>query len=294
MLVSIKRVAVAHSNLLMSVAKECWAEVDGERINYFQAGAGPPLLLVHGLLGGSFCWRFNISALAQKHTVYAMDLPGSGTCPAGPATDCSMGCHAQRLLRFIQQTGLNSVSVMGSSFGGGITLLLAAQDEATGSPKIRSLVLAAPVNPWSRFGGGRIRFLRTHVGGGLLRMVLPVSRPVHGIAVRRMYGDTGRIPPGTIEGYGRLVTHPGKARHVLSALRNWQRDIEAMRNAIPKIKIPTLLIWGDRDGAVDPESSKALSERLPNCECRMLLGVGHLSFEEVPEEFNRVALEFLG
>jgi len=38
-----------------------WAEIDGQRMHYQKAGSGPPLLLIHGLLGGSFCWRLNIA-----------------------------------------------------------------------------------------------------------------------------------------------------------------------------------------------------------------------------------------
>src|SRR5207253_5285495 len=50
--------------------EECWATIDGARVRYQRAGCGAPLVLVHGLLGYSFSWRFNIPALAKYATVY--------------------------------------------------------------------------------------------------------------------------------------------------------------------------------------------------------------------------------
>jgi pimeloyl-ACP methyl ester carboxylesterase len=267
------------------------AEIDGQRIRYYQSGNEPQLLLIHGLLGGSFCWRFSLPVLAQRYRVCAVDLPGLGPSQ-DPGTDCSMSCQAEHLLAFIGQMGWKDLSVLGSSFGGAIAMLLAARDLQT-SRRIRSLVLSAPVNPWSDFGRHRIRRLSTALGGYFLRAVLPISQPCHRMAVRRMYGDPNRMPPDALEGYRTSVLQPGRAKNVLTALRNWQKDIESLRKIIPQLKIPTLLIWGERDLAVDPRSAVALRQHLPNAEVKLIPGAGHLPFEEVPEEFNGVVMEFL-
>src|ERR1700751_1084381 len=58
-------------------AEECFATIDGARMRYLKAGSGPPLILLHGLMGYSFSWRFNLPALDQHSTVYAVDLRGS-------------------------------------------------------------------------------------------------------------------------------------------------------------------------------------------------------------------------
>jgi pimeloyl-ACP methyl ester carboxylesterase len=70
--------------------------------------------------------------------------------------------------------------------------------------------------------------------------------------------------------------------------------VELLRGALGEIEIPVLLVWGTADRAVDPQSCAALRERLVNSESVCWEGVGHLPFEEVPGEFNRVAMEFLG
>jgi pimeloyl-ACP methyl ester carboxylesterase len=264
------------------------AEIAGDRISYFRAGAGPPLLLLHGLLGGSFCWRRNMEALSQCHTVFVVDLPGHGESDAPCHLDCSMPAQAGRVSALLEELKLQEVDVVGCSWGGAIAMLLAAQ-----SAKVRSLVLAAPVNPWSNFGAGRIRFLIGHLGSAFLRMVWPVSGPLYRIALARMYGDPRRLTPETVEGYRSMVMQPGRVNNILNTLRSWEKDVNTLRAEIPKIKARSLLIWGTRDGAVDVRSAEALKQVLPQCQIKIIEGAGHLPLEETPEEFNRLVLDFI-
>jgi pimeloyl-ACP methyl ester carboxylesterase len=270
---------------------EHWIEIDGGRIRACQAGEGPPLLLLPGLLGGSFCWRFTLPVLAQSYALHAVDLPGLAGSDE-PDIDCSMSCQCDRLLRLIAQMNWNDLTVIGSSFGGAIAMLLAGKD-VQASRRIRSLVLVSPVNPWSALGQRRIRWLNTTLGGLSLRAVLPVSGPCHGIAVRRMYADPRRVSQHTIEGYRATVLRRGRAQNILSALRNWRRDVDSLRHIIPQLKVPVLLVWGDQDRAVDPKSAAILQHHLPNSELRWIRQAGHLPFEEAPAEFNAAVLEFL-
>ena len=264
------------------------AEIAGDRISYFRAGAGPPLLLLHGLLGGSFCWRRNMEALSHSHTVLAVDLPGHGESDAPCHLDCSMPAQADRVSALLERLNLEEIDVVGASWGGAIAMLLAARNK-----KVRSLVLAAPVNPWSSFGTGRIRFLIGRMGSAFLRTVWPVSHPLYRTAMARMYGDSRRMPAGTVAGYRSQIMKPGRVHNILNTLRSWEKDVDAMRTEIPKIKARSLLIWGTRDGAVDVRSAEALRQRLPQCELRLIEGAGHLPFEETPEQFNRLVLDFV-
>ncbi|HEX4605688.1 MAG TPA: alpha/beta fold hydrolase [Candidatus Angelobacter sp.] len=273
-------------------------EIDGQRFEYLQSGAGPPLLLIHGLLGGSFCWRFNIPAFSQQYTTMALDLSGFGEngslrnhslCNHGDDREsCGMQAQAARLAALLRKLELESVDIVGSSWGGAVAIFLAAQ-----SRRVRSLVLAAPVNPWSGFGAGRIRFFNRPIGRTLLRMLMPVSHPLHKTALRRMYGDPARISAGTLEGYSALLMRRGRARGILNTLRPWENDLAALHAAVSRVQARSLLIWGTRDGAVDLKSSETLMRMLPECELAMIQGAGHLPFEETPDEFNRLTLEFL-
>jgi pimeloyl-ACP methyl ester carboxylesterase len=264
------------------------AELDSGQIHYSRAGCGRPLLLLHGLLGGSFCWRRNMQALAQRHTVFALDLPGHGENDAPRYVNCSMPAQVARVSSFLERMNLDEVDIMGCSWGGAIAMLLAAQ-----SSKVRSLVLVAPVNPWSKLGTGRIRFLNSRMGTAFLRLAWPVSSPLYRIALARMYGDPSRLSAETVAGYRSQVMRPGRVNNILSTLRGWEKDVNALRSAIPKIKARSLLIWGARDGAVDVRSAEPLRRVLPQGELATIQGAGHLPFEETPEEFNRLVLEFI-
>jgi pimeloyl-ACP methyl ester carboxylesterase len=247
------------------------------------------LLLIHGLVGGSFCWRLNVPVFSRQYTTFAVDLPGFGENDAPRHFDCSMQAQAGRLAALIDELKLGSVDVIGASWGGAVAIFLASI-----SRRVRSLVLAAPVNPWSDAGMGRIRFLNSPIGGPLLRLALPISRPIHATAIRRMYGDPLRIPPGTLEGYSALVLRRRRVHNILNTLRQWEQDVNALRPAISRVQAPSLLIWGTRDGAVTLQSSQALMQVLPDCKLALIEGAGHLPFEETPDEFNRLVLDFLG
>jgi 4,5:9,10-diseco-3-hydroxy-5,9,17-trioxoandrosta-1(10),2-diene-4-oate hydrolase len=252
------------------------------------SGSGPPLVLLHGLLGGSFCWRFNVREFASARTTYAIDMAGMGVSVAPRKTDCGMRSQAERVAAFLESQALHDVDLVGSSWGGGVAMLLAA-----GNSPIRSLVAVAPVNPWSDFGSERVRFFAGRFGSMLVHCGLPFARRLHEIGVQRMYGEITRIRPGTLEGYSALLRRPGLSGSLINILRNWEGDVDALRTAIPRIKAPTLLIWGSCDGAVDPRSAEALEKALPQARTAVLPGVGHLPFEESPEVFNRLVLDFI-
>ena len=272
----------------MEIQRGC-VSITGQTVCYLQAGSGRPVLLIHGLLGSSFCWRFNVPALAQRFNTLAIDLPGFGESAASSNGDCSMQAQAAYLLLWLAELGLRQVDIVASSWGGGVALFLAAQSPGT----VRSLVLAAPVNPWSEFGHERVGFFAGLLGGTLLRLGISFSRPVHLTALQRMYGDPARIPPGTLEGYSEMMLRKGRARNIIQTLRCWEKDLDALPVAITHVKAPTLLIWGSRDGAVDRRSADVLMRKLPHCEMAIIEGAGHLPFEETPDEFNRLMLGFL-
>src|SRR5262249_7047155 len=145
----------------------------------------------------------------------------------------------------------------------------------------------------SDFGRKRIRFFCGRTGGALLRLGLPFSRPLHHLELKRLYGDPSRIPPGTLEGYSRILLRPQRAQNLLNVVRCWERDLLAVGAAIERVRVPTLLIWGTKDDAVDIRSSDVLMEKLPACERAIIPDAGHLTFEETPDEFNRLVLGFL-
>ena len=277
-----------------AVPEECWTTVDGMRLRYLRAGSGPALVLLHGLLGYSFSWRFTIPALAHQATVYAVDMPGAGFSDRVGSRDCSFRTSAERLLEFTRQAGLTSFDLLGTSHGGAVAMMAAALAREAGTPLINRLVLVAPVNPWSLHGSGMARFLSRRLVSILFRGLAPRMRAVHRYFLRRLYGDPLRIPPGTLEGYSKPFNRPGTFEYGLRILRTWNEDLDQLKAILPQIAdVPTLLLWGTLDAAVDPSSAPRLRENFHQCRLQWFDGAGHLPYEEVPEEFNRALSAFL-
>src|SRR5580704_3369308 len=127
--------------------EECWMDFDGARMRYLRAGSGPAIILLHGLMGYSFSWRYAMPALAPHATVYALDLLGAGFSDR-PKVDHSMRATALRLLEFAQRLGLASFDLLGTSRGGAVAMSAAAEGLSDEISRVRRLILVAPVNPY--------------------------------------------------------------------------------------------------------------------------------------------------
>jgi len=274
--------------------EECWMDFDGARMRYLRTGSGPALILLHGLLGYSFSWRYAMPALAPYRTVYAPDLLGAGFSDRPRGLDHSMRATALRVLRFAGNLGLESFDLLGTSRGGAVAIAAAAECVDGGKLRVRRLVLVAPVNPYSRHGIWLAPFLGTHPGAAMFRLVMnrmPFLYPYwHG----RMFGDRNKIPPGSLDGYKAPLAIPGLFEHGLSIARTWTADLGQLEALLPRLSlIPTLLIWGSKDPAVYALSMEPLARHFANVQTVVFPGIGHLPYEECPEEFNRALIEFL-
>ena len=276
--------------------EECWMDFDGARMRYLRAGSGPALVLVHGLLGYSFSWRYTMPALAPYATVYAPDMLGAGFSDRPRGIDHSMRGTARRVLRFVENLGLESFDLLGTSRGGPVAMAAAAERVRVGGsvPRLRRLVLVCPVNPYSSHGKWMAPFFGTSIGAALFRIGaerLPFLFPYwHG----RLYGDRNKIPPGALEGYKAPLAIPGLFEHGLSIVRTWTSDLRELEGLLPELaSVPTLLMWGSKDPAVYASSMAALARHFANVQTVVFPGVGHLPYEECPEEFNRALIRFL-
>jgi pimeloyl-ACP methyl ester carboxylesterase len=272
---------------------EKFLTVEGCRVRYLTGGSGPPLLLIHGLLGYSFSWRFNLPELARIATVYALDLPGTGFSERIGPEEASQRALTRKVMAFMKEVEITSTDLLGSSHGGAIAMQVAAAAPQHGI-HVRKLILVSPVNPWSRFGRLRIAALGSWLGAKIFRPLSPLLLPLHGYFLRRMYADPKRIAPGTVEGYSRAILVPGTMDALLARVRHWKRDLADLERSLPAIaRLPMLIIWGGADRAVDPASAQPLMKHLPLSRLQILPNAGHLPYEEQPAEFNFIVLQFL-
>jgi pimeloyl-ACP methyl ester carboxylesterase len=279
-----------------AAVQECWMDFDGARMRYLQAGAGPPLILLHGLLGYSFSWRFTIPALAPFATVYAPDMLGAGFSDRPPNIDHSMRGTALRVLHFADKLGLTTFDLLGTSRGGAVAMSAAAESITgkSGSPRVRRLILVAPVNPFSAHGRRFAPFCGTPFGAALCRWALGRLPSLYPYWHSRMFGDQRNIPPDSLPGYKAPLAIPGLFEHALSIVKTWTADLRELESLLPKLgSIPTLLMWGGKDPAVYASSLEPLARYFPNSRKVVFPGIGHLPYEECPDDFNRELIQFL-
>jgi pimeloyl-ACP methyl ester carboxylesterase len=275
-------------------AEECWMDFDGARMRYLRAGSGPALILLHGLLGYSFSWRYAMPALAPYRTVYAPDMLGAGFSDRPRGLDHSMRGTALRVLRFAENLGLDSFDLLGTSRGGAVAMATAGECVNGGRLRLRRLVLVCPVNPYSPHGRRLAPFFATRHGAAMFRLVMNRMPFLYPYWHQRMLGDRSKIPPGSLEGYKAPLAIPGLFEHALDIVRTWTADLRELEALLPSLaSIPTLLMWGSKDPAVHASSMEPLARHFANVQTVVFPGIGHLPYEECPEEFNSVLIEFL-
>jgi pimeloyl-ACP methyl ester carboxylesterase len=264
-------------------------------MRYLQAGSGPPLILVHGLMGYSFSWRFNIPVLSQHATVYAVDQVGTGFSDRPTGLDCCMHAAAGRLLKFLNAVGVTSFDLLGTSHGGAVAMMAASMCIQRPDLRLRKLILVDPVNPWSPHGRRLAPFLGSPLGSTLFLRSVNHMRWTFPYWLARLYADPKRIPTGTLEGYEAPVSIPGSFEYAINIASHWTEDLRELEQTIPQLAdVPTLLIWGSGDVAVHPQSAEQLRRHFKQCDLIIYPGVGHLPYEEAPAQFNATVLEFLG
>ena len=289
----------------VAIEERCLELRDG-RMRYLKAGSGPPLILIHGLMGYAFSWRFAIPALAAHATVYAIDNLGAGLSTAVEGIDCSMSATAERVLQFADALGIADFDLLGTSHGGGVAIMVAAaceeeREERTAkkheeriSRRVKRLILVAPVNPWSPHGKRLAPFLGSAFGSMLFRNTIERWRSLDYLWLRRMFGDKSKIPPDSLQGYRIPALQNHALRHGTRIVKNWTADLSQLESALPRIShCPTLLMWGTRDRAVDFRSAEPLRQNFRTASLITFEGVGHLPYEEAPEAFNQALIDYL-
>jgi pimeloyl-ACP methyl ester carboxylesterase len=270
--------------------EEAFVDVAGARVYYLHAGSGRPMLLIHGLIGSSRNWRNNIDALAQHASVYAIDLVNMGKSQRVVGLDPGLRAAADRIIAVMNALDLAETDIVAHSHGGAVALMLAALHPR----RVRNLILFAPANPYCHSGDPVVRTYST-AWGGLLARVLPYfPPPVQRIALGKMFGGPDRVVDRCLHEIVDGLRNPDTLRHVLCIVRCWFSERAKLKAALGLVKrIPTLLVWGDRDYTVSLSSALKLNRKLRGSKLIVLPGGGHAVFEETPEQANRIVLEWL-
>ena len=255
-------------------------DVNGLRIAYERAGAGPALVLLHGYVGdGATTWRRQIEALSDEFTVVAWDAPGAGGS-SDPPESFGMAGYSDCLAGFVAGLGLESPFIAGISFGGSLAIDFCRRHPAV--PK--ALVLASAYAGW---GGS----LPAQVADQRLRQALALADltpdEFRDTLLPTMFSD-GTAPDVVAEfGSSMVAFHPAGFRAMARA------SAEDLRDALPHVSPATLLVCGDRDVRAPLDVARRLHAAIPGSRLVVLPGVGHVCNIEAPDEFNAAVRTFL-
>jgi pimeloyl-ACP methyl ester carboxylesterase len=267
--------------------------IHGYRRVFRIAGAGPPLLLIHGIGDSSETWRPVISALARKHLVIAPDLLGHGRS-AKPRADYSVAAYANGMRDLLGVLGIDRVTLVGHSLGGGVAMQFAYQFPE----RTERMVLVSSGGA----GRGVSPLLRAATLPGaslaLAGLQLPGSRVVAAAAVAllgRLDTGLGLDAPDLRRVVDALPDARSRAAFIrtLRAVVDWRGQVVTMLDRCYLARgLPTMLIWGSRDSVLPVGHAHQAHAAMPGSRLEIFDGAGHFPFRTDRHRFVSLLEDF--
>ncbi|MCQ4212845.1 alpha/beta fold hydrolase [Streptomyces longispororuber] len=254
-------------------------------LTYERAGAGEPLLLLHGIGHHWQAWQPVLPILATERDVIAVDLPGFGASPALPeGLAYDLTSVVPVLDAFCRQLGIERPHVAGNSLGGLLALELGREK------LVRSVTALSPAGFWSeaerRYAFGTLLAMRQ----GARAMPLPVIERLSRSAVGRaaltstIYARPGRRSPEAVVAETLALRDATGFRQTLDAGRG-----VLFRDAVPEL--PVTIAWGTRDRLLVRRQGIRAKHVLPDARLVRLPGCGHVPMHDDPALVARVILD---
>ena len=259
----------------------------------------PPLILIHGFGASIEHWRQNLSAIAQYHTVYALDLLGFGASRKAD-TEYNAALWTEQVHDFWQTFIGVPVILVGNSIGS----LVCLNATATYPEMAEGLVMLSlpDVSVREDMLPPLVRPIVTAMENLfasplLIKSILKIVRRPNiirkwaGIAYPNQEAVTDELveilsSPAYDEGSGQTLFR--LSRSVRKA--NFAKSV---RDLLPPINVPILLIWGLQDKMIPPQQARAIASLNPRLKLIELEAAGHCPHDEYPEQFNSLLLDWL-
>ena len=263
----------------MSVEAET-IEIDGLRVALRRAGKGPPLVILHGIYGDSRNWAPQLKGLSDEFTVVAWDAPGAGGSD-DPPESFGFAEYADCLAGLIRELELGPSHVCALSYSGGIALELCRRH-----PELAATLIL--VGAYAGWAGS----LPPEKVESRLRRALAQADRGGEEAAREFVPElfAAGAPAEMIEDAVAMSAsfHPAGLRVMARA-----SAAADLRDVLPEVSVPTLVIHGGDDRRSPLAVSEALHAGIPGSRLAVVEGAGHMTNLEAPQEFNRLVREFL-
>ena len=250
--------------------------IDGVRLRLRDNGPrdGPAVILLHGFGASLETWEPWAQALSAEYRVIRFDLPGFGLTGADPSGDYSDARQMKILRELMDQLGVDRASIVGNSLGGRVAWNFAAVHP----DRVVSLVLVSP----DGFASPGFAY-DTPPDVPFMMQALPYVAPRSLLRTNMAaaYGRPQALTEATLTRYRDMLLAPGVRRAILA--RTEQTILRDPAPILARIKAPTLILWGEKDGMIPISNADDYLKYLPDATMVRLPGLGHLPFEEDPE-----------
>lgn len=272
--------------------KDEYISVAGHQIRFTEKGAGPPLVLLHGMGGSLEWWEYNLDFFSSKYRTIAFDFPGFGFSSKS-GIDFSEDAAPNFMVSFLDVFQLSKASLIGNSMGGLFAFLTAANQP----DRVDRLVLVDSVG----FGLKLSLPLRLGTVFPFGELALCVRNDLTAkIFLDRLFYDSKKIPLHLIPTVLKIFNLPQTRKVCLQFLRSgvnlkglkekiW---LEVMDKA-SSLPHKTLIIWGKNDKVAPLDQASTGKSLIKNSQLHVFERCGHLPQVEWHKEFNRLVLDFL-
>ena len=259
-----------------------------------EVGTVPALLLLHGLGADHTTWEPVLDQLARRYTVIAPDLLGHGQS-AKPRADYSVGGYANGMRDLLTVLGIDKVTVVGHSFGGGVAMQFAYQfPERTervilvGSgglgPEVTP-VIRAITTPGFEYVMGALTL------PGVRHVVATAMRGLSRTGVKefRDFDEVAAI-------YETFKDFDARSAicHVTRAVVDWRGQIVTMADrAYLTEAMPLCVIWGEDDRVIPAHHAELAAQLAPSARIELIANAGHFPHKDHPERFVRIVSDFV-
>ncbi len=246
-----------------------------------------PVVLVHGTSASLHTWDGWAASLRDSHRVIRFDLPGFGLTGPSPEQDYTLDAYTRLTLRLLDSLGVSRFAIAGNSLGGEVAWHVAA----AAPDRVAALILVDAVGYpiVSQTVPIGFRMARTQGLAWLFTRILP--RSVVESSVRSVYGDPSRVTDSLVTRYYELTLREGN-RGSLPRRFAQSRD-GADSAAIATLRVPTLIMWGGRDGLIPPDHAGRFARDIPGSRISLFPELGHVPHEEDPVRTAAAARAFL-
>jgi pimeloyl-ACP methyl ester carboxylesterase len=258
----------------------------GHRINVERAGAGRPLVLVHGL-GTPSVWSRAGERLARSFDLVSVDLPGFGASAPPPAA-LSATDHALLLEGILEALDLRNAVLCGISYGGQVSAMLAAR----APERVTALALVCPSGLMTRY-----RFLRWtplfRAAAALARTTLLRNEGSIRRSNGRLYADPRNQPAEAVSEFFRMISESRRRESWFGCLRNGAAPGPDFPRSLARIAIPTLILWGNNDRVIPVRFAHRFQHAIAGSRVKVFDRCGHALPLEKPAELCAALEEFL-